>query len=172
MELIYDGSGTDDTPLTSSTNVRGTQATNTDNATLGQVTAYIKKASGTLVGSVYCKLFTNTDALTVVETSSKVLTDSDLTTSYQEFTFPFTNSNVITNGYRVGIYYSDSGTVYMQKTVATGGTPYGKYDAVHWLDNGTDWGGQNADHSYNMDIYTGSISSTRLPPPPIILGGL
>ena len=155
MELIYDGSGTDDTPLTSNTNVRGTEATNTDNATLGQVITYIKKIEGTLVGSVYCKLFNTADALIVVETSSKVLTDSDLTTSYLEFTFPFTNSNVISNGYRVGIYYNDSGTIWYQKTVATSGTPYGKYDAVHWLSNGTDWGGQSADHSYNMDIYTG-----------------
>jgi hypothetical protein len=167
MELIYDGFGTDDTPLTSNTNVRGTEATNTDNATLGQVITYIKKIEGTLVGSVYCKLFTDNATLTVVETSSKVLTDSDLTISYQEFTFPFTNSNVITNGYRVGIYYNDSGTVYMQKTVATGGSPPGKYDALHY-DSGT-WGGQNADHSYNMDIYTGSISSTRLPPSPIVM---
>ena len=150
--------------------------------TLGTAKFWLKK-NGSLTGTIYCRVWdvdgAGGAAGSVIATSSTTLTDSDLTTSFQEFEFIFSPEiDMSTEDYGCGIEYTDQTNMltanrYGTNTnTATAGT-WGNY----FYQNG--WYFSQSGKNLISEGVEGSTppppppsSGTRFPPPPIILGGL
>ena len=147
----------------------------TSDITIGKFTAALRK-SDTLTGTVSCKMgSTSGTSFSIIETSTTTFTNSDITTSFVDKDFLFTNNNALTNDTFVAVFYDADDNLIMGKEATTSGssqgTPGDCASTCHIIGSVITKeliGASGYYRSMDCTIFEGSdiTVTTTLPPPP------